>query len=159
MKLRIGHGYDIHRLVEGRELFLGGVLIPHSKGLLGHSDADVVLHAACDSLLGAAGLKDIGYYFPPSDPKYKGASSLDLLKSVKETIRNSGWLVVNLDLSIVAEEPKISPHIEKMKAAIAAVLEIDKSTVGIKATTNEGIDQIGKGEAICAFAVCLLRGP
>lgn len=156
MKLRVGHGYDIHRLVEGRPLFLGGVKIDHSKGLLGHSDADVALHALCDSLLGAAGLPDIGYFFPPSDSKFKDISSLELLREVHRRISEPGWQISNVDISIVAEAPKISPHLVEMKKAIAQVLGIDSSQIGIKATTNEGVDQIGEGEAICAHAVCLL---
>ena len=157
MNFRVGNGYDIHRLVEGRELFLGGVKIPHNKGLLGHSDADVALHAVCDALLGAAGLRDIGYYFPPTDAKFEGISSLKLLDEVRTLISQAGWSVVNLDLSIVAEEPKINPHIDEMKKEISKVLVISEDCVGIKATTNEGIDQIGKAEAICAYAVCLLK--
>ena len=156
MKLRVGHGYDIHRLVEGRSLFLCGVKIPHVKGLLGHSDADVALHALCDALLGAAALPDIGYFFPPSDPKYKDISSLELLAQVNSKIKDAGWQISNIDISVVAEAPKISPYISEMKKTIAQTLGIEISQVGIKATTNEGIDQIGQCEAICAFAVCLL---
>ncbi len=155
--MRIGHGYDIHRLVVGRELWLGGVLIPSEYGLEGHSDADVALHALCDALLGAAALRDIGFYFPPSDSQFKGISSIKLLKRVKELIGEQGYAVVNVDLSLIAERPRLSAYIDNMKSAIAEALEISVSQVGIKVTTNEGVDQIGQGQAICAHAVCLLK--
>ena len=156
MNIRIGHGYDIHQLVEGRDLYLAGVKIPYERGLLGHSDADVALHALCDAMLGAAGLADIGYYFPPSDAKFKDISSIELLKKVKQEIQKESWFLSNLDISIIAEAPKISSFIPAMKMAISSALEIDIKQIGIKATTNEGIDQIGEGRAICAHAVCLL---
>jgi 2-C-methyl-D-erythritol 2,4-cyclodiphosphate synthase len=155
-KLRIGHGYDIHRLVSGRDLYLCGLKIPFEKGLDGHSDADVALHAVCDSLLGAAALNDIGFYFPPTSPELKGISSLILLERVYSLIKNEGYCVSNIDISIIAEAPKIKPFVAEMKNKIASVLEIDVSQIGIKATTNEGIDQIGQGQAICAHCVCLL---
>lgn len=157
MKFRTGHGYDIHQFQTGRALVLGGVRIEHSKGLLGHSDADVALHALSDALLGAAALPDIGHYFPPSDPRLKDLSSLSLLSEVKKLIGLEGWQIENVDISIIAEEPKIAPHRNAMRENIAKVLGIDVSQVGLKATTNEGIDQIGKAEAIAAHAVCLLR--
>lgn len=154
--IRIGHGYDIHRLVTGRDLWLGGIKIPCEVGLEGHSDADVALHALCDSLLGAAALKDIGFYFPPSDNQYKGISSLILLSKVKDLINQKGYQVSNVDLSIVAEKPRLAAYIDAMKIKISESLQITTEQVGIKVTTNEGVDQIGRGEAICAYAVSLL---
>lgn len=156
MKSRIGHGYDIHRLVAGRDLFLGGIKIPHDKGLLGHSDADVALHAACDAMLGAAGLMDIGHFFPPTDISFKDISSLKLLAQVRLEVAKLGWSVSNIDITIVAEEPRIFPFVDQMKKVIAETLSISVQQVGIKATTNEGVGAIGKAEAICAYAVCLL---
>jgi 2-C-methyl-D-erythritol 2,4-cyclodiphosphate synthase len=151
-----GIGYDIHKLVPGRPLILGGVRIPHDKGLLGHSDADALVHAIIDSLLGAAGLGDIGLHFPDTDPAYKDADSLDLLKKAWGKIRNLNMEIVNIDAVIIAQEPKMAPHIEKMKANISEVLGIKTFSVNIKATTNEGLGPIGRGEGIAAQAICQL---
>lgn len=157
MNLRIGQGYDIHRLVPGRRLMLGGVEIPFERGLDGHSDADVVLHALCDALLGAAGLEDIGHLFPPGDPKWKGAAGRDLLAIVAEAVRERGFSVVNCDITIIAEAPKIGPHRTAMKESIAAGLGIGAEAVGLKATTNEEVGALGRGEGIAAIAVVLLQ--
>ncbi|MBR4911114.1 MAG: 2-C-methyl-D-erythritol 2,4-cyclodiphosphate synthase [Clostridia bacterium] len=156
--MRIGHGYDVHRLVSGRKLMLGGVDIPYEKGLLGHSDADVLLHAVCDSLLGAAALGDIGAHFPDSDEKYKGISSLVLLKKTAELIENKGYRVLNIDATIIAQAPKLSPYIEKMRGNIAGALNTDIKNVNVKATTEEGLGFTGGGEGIAAHALCLIEG-
>ena len=156
---RIGFGYDIHPLAEGRKLFLGGVEIPSPRGLDGHSDADVLLHALCDALLGAAGLPDIGHLFPNTDPAYKGASSLSLLAEVVRRVREAGFVAGNVDMTLIAEAPKIAPYIAEMRAAIAECLLVDPSQVGIKATTNEGLGSLGRGEGIAAHAVALLVQP
>ena len=154
--MRIGHGYDVHRLAEGRRLVLGGVEILYDRGLLGHSDADVLLHAIADSLLGAAALGDIGKHFPNSDEKYNGASSLVLLSAVAEMLRKNGYFTVNVDATLVAEAPKISPYVMKMRENIAAALCVDVSCVSVKATTEEGLGFTGSGEGIAAHAVCLI---
>ena len=154
--MRIGHGYDVHRLVEGRKFILGGVEISNDKGLLGHSDADVLLHAISDSLLGAAALGDIGKHFPDSDEKYKGANSLVLLSSVAEILKQNGFFVVNIDATVIAQRPKLSPYIDLMRENIAATLCIEKSYVSVKATTEEGLGFTGAGEGIAAHAVCLI---
>jgi 2-C-methyl-D-erythritol 2,4-cyclodiphosphate synthase len=156
MNFRIGHGYDIHRFKEGRALILGGVRIDHHLGLDGHSDADVICHAVMDALLGALSLGDIGRHFPVGDPLYKGANSIELLNRVKGMIADQGYSVVNADISVIAEQPKLSPHIESMKINISAAMAVEPSQVSIKATTNESIGLIGKGEGIAAFAVVLL---
>jgi len=155
--VRVGIGYDLHRLAERRKLVLGGVEIPFEKGLLGHSDGDVLLHAIIDALLGAAGLPDIGTHFPPDDPRYKDISSLLLLEQVKKLIQEKGFRVHNVDATIVAEEPKLSPFSRAMKEKIAQTLGILEASVGIKAKTNEGLGLVGKGEAIACFAVALLE--
>lgn len=156
MLMRIGHGYDVHRLTEGRKLILGGVDIPFEKGLLGHSDADVLLHVVSDALLGAAGLGDIGKHFPDRDPQYKDVSSMLLLEKVAELLDEKTFLVENIDATIVAQRPKLAPYIEEMKENIARLLRIDISQVNIKATTEEGLGFTGGGEGIAAHAVCLL---
>ena len=156
--MRVGNGYDVHRLVEGRKLMIGGVEIPHEKGLLGHSDADVLLHAVCDALLGAAGLGDIGRHFPDSAQKFKGISSLELLHETAQMLSKGGFRVNNIDTTIVAEKPKMAQHIPAMIANIAAALNIQSSSVNIKATTTEGLGFAGKGEGIAAYAVCTLVG-
>lgn len=156
MNLRIGNGYDIHQLVSDRPLILGGVHIPHELGLLGHSDADVLTHALMDALLGALNLGDIGHYFPPSDPQWKGADSLMLLSKVNELIQSRGWRINNLDSTIVAERPKIKPHIAAMRDRLAATLQLDPDCISIKATTNEKLGPIGREEGIAAYAVALL---
>lgn len=155
--MRIGIGYDIHRFVVGRKLFLGGVEIPYEKGLLGHSDADVLLHAVCDALLGAAGEGDIGTYFPNTDEQYKNISSLVLLEKVAKVLRDKGYHVVNIDVILIAEAPKIMQYVPEMKKKIAAVLSVTPDDIGIKATTQEGVGSIGKGEAICAQAIALIN--
>lgn len=153
---RIGTGYDIHPLVEGRRLVLGGVEIDFEKGLLGHSDSDALTHALCDALLGAASLGDIGKHFPASDPRYRDVSSLDLLARVARLIDDAGFLVANVDATILAERPKLAPSIDPMRERIAAVLGIDAGQVSVKAKTGEGLDAVGRGEAIAAHAVALL---
>lgn len=157
--MRVGNGYDVHRLVEGRKLIVGGVDIPHERGLLGHSDADVLLHAICDALLGAAGLGDIGRHFPDTDARYKGISSLSLLASVAGLLQERGFQVNNIDAVIVAERPKMAPHIPAMAGNIASALKADPSLVNIKATTTEGLGFSGRGEGIAAYAVCTVRTP
>ncbi len=157
MGLRIGNGYDLHCLVEGRDLILGGVKIDHSKGLLGHSDADVLTHAIMDALLGALSLGDIGHYFPPTDDRWKGADSLKLLAQVYQLVQSKGWQVVNLDSVIIAEQPKMKPHIATMRENIAATMGLEPDRVGIKATTNEKQDSMGAEASIAVHAVVLLE--
>ena len=154
--MRTGIGYDIHRLVFGRKLVLGGVTIPFEKGLLGHSDADVLLHAVCDALLGAAGLGDIGLYFPDTDNKFKDMESIKLLDRTNKMIREKGFTIINIDSTIFAEAPKLSPYREEMKTNIAQILGIDPDRINIKATTTEGLGMIGKGEGIGAMSIVLL---
>jgi 2-C-methyl-D-erythritol 2,4-cyclodiphosphate synthase len=151
--MRVGLGYDIHRLVEGRKLFLGGVEIPYIKGLDGYSDADVLLHAVCDAILGAMGKEDIGIHFPNNDPEFKGISSIELLHRISTLAREGGFRIVNIDSTLIMEEPKILPFKAKMRKTMASVLAIDESRVNIKATTQEGVGSIGRGEAIAAYAV------
>lgn len=153
---RIGIGYDIHRLVEGRKLILGGVEIPFEKGLLGHSDSDVLSHAICDALLGAAALGDIGTHFPDSDPRWAGASSLDFLARAVEMLTERGYRISNIDATVMAERPKLRPHIEAMRERLASVLRIDVQQVSVKAKTNEGLESVGRGEAIEAQAIVIL---
>lgn len=154
--MRIGNGYDVHKLVEGRDLILGGVLIPYEKGLLGHSDADVLIHAVMDSLIGAMGLGDIGKHFPDTDPAYKGADSMKLLRHVKDLMDKEGYVLGNLDATIIAQRPKMAPHIESMKANIARVLKVSLGQVNVKATTEEGLGFTGDGQGISAQCVALL---
>ncbi len=156
--IRVGHGYDVHRLIEGRELVLGGVHIPYELGLLGHSDADVLLHAICDSLLGAAALGDIGVHFPDSDDRYKGIDSMLLLGEVYKKISDMGYTVGNVDCTVIAQRPKLSPYISQMRENIASVLKTDIGRVNVKATTEEKLGFTGRGEGISAHAVCLLYG-
>ena len=156
---RVGFGYDIHPLIEGRRLMLGGVEIPSPRGLDGHSDADVLLHALCDALLGAAGLPDIGNLFPNTDPAYKGIASLELLHRVWDRVSAAGYRMGNVDLTLIAEAPKIAPHVPQMRALIAEALHIQPARVGIKATTNEGLGSLGRGEGIAAHAVAAIIGP
>lgn len=155
--LRIGHGYDVHRLTEGRALILGGVEIPYEKGLLGHSDADVLTHAVMDALLGAAALGDIGRLFPDSDAEFEGISSIELLKHVKTHLTAAGFDIVNLDATVLAQAPKLAPHREQMRGNIAAALGLPVSRVSVKATTEEGLGFTGSGEGIAAHAVTLLE--
>lgn len=154
--MRIGQGYDVHRLVEGRKLILGGIDIPYEKGLLGHSDADVLTHAIMDALLGAAALGDIGKHFPDSDEQYKGISSLLLLKEVKRILHHHGYGIHNIDATIIAQRPKMAPYIEQIRANIADVLSIDVDSINVKATTTEGLGFVGTGEGIAAQAAALL---
>ena len=155
--MRVGMGYDVHKLVEGRDLILGGVKIPYEKGLLGHSDADVLLHAISDALLGAAALGDIGKHFPDTDPKYKGADSLKLLEHVGNLIEEKLYVIGNIDATIIAQRPKMAPHIPQMRENIAKALHIDVDQVNVKATTEEGLGFTGAGLGIAASAVCLLE--
>ncbi len=155
--IRIGHGYDVHPLVAGRDLILGGVKIPHSKGLHGHSDADVLIHAICDACLGAAGLGDIGRHFPDTDAQYKNIDSRKLLRKVKEAIAERGWKIANVDSTIVAQAPRIAPHLPQMVQNIAADLDIPQESVNIKATTTEKLGFAGREEGIAAYAVVLLE--
>lgn len=155
--MRVGLGYDVHKLVEGRKLILGGVEIPYEKGLLGHSDADVLVHAIMDALLGAAGLGDIGRHFPDTDPKYKGADSMVLLKEVKGLLEKKLLFVGNIDATIIAQRPKLALYIDEMKKNIADVLEVSEDCVNIKATTEEGLGFTGSGEGMSAQAICALE--
>ena len=156
-QMRVGHGYDVHRLVEGRKLILGGVEIPFEKGLLGHSDADVLTHAVMDALLGAAALGDIGHLFPDNDPSYEGADSIELLKKVKEVLDEQGWRAENLDATILCQAPKLAPHIAAMRENLADALGLDVQAVSVKATTEEKLGFTGAGEGIAAHCVCLLE--
>ena len=155
--MRIGHGYDVHKLVEGRDLILGGVKIGHTLGLLGHSDADVLLHAVSDALLGAAGLGDIGKHFPDTDPQYKGADSLKLLEIVAQRVQEAGYRVSNIDVTMIAQKPKLRPHIEKMEENIARAVGVDVSRVNVKATTEEKLGFTGTEQGMACHAVCLLE--
>ena len=154
--MRIGHGYDVHRLVPGRKLILGGVDIPHNLGLLGHSDADAAVHALCDALLGAAALGDIGRHFPDSDPAYAGADSLVLLGRVMELLHGEGWRVENADLTILAQKPRLKPHIPQMRENLARAMGVPITAVSVKATTEEGLGFTGREEGVAAHAVVLL---
>ena len=155
--MRIGHGYDVHRLVEGRPLILGGVTIPYEKGLDGHSDADVLLHAVMDALLGAAALRDIGYHFPDTDMRYKGADSRVLLRTVKEKLEARGYRVGNVDVTMIAQRPKLKPHIPTMIANIASDLGVEEDRINVKATTEEHLGFTGTGEGMACHAVCILE--
>lgn len=154
--MRIGHGYDVHKLVEGRDLIIGGVKIPYEKGLLGHSDADVLLHAISDSLLGAAAMGDIGGMFPDNDPQFLDADSLVLLRKVYERLRDNGYAVINVDATIIAQRPKMKPYIPEMRMSIAAALSTDIENISVKATTEEKMGFTGRGEGISAHCVCLI---
>ena len=154
--MRVGMGYDVHKLVEGRDLIIGGVKIPYEKGLLGHSDADVLLHAITDAILGAAALGDIGKHFPDSDPKYKGADSLKLLASAKELLDQENYYIENVDATIIAQRPKMAPHIPTMRENIASALNISVDQINVKATTEEGLGFTGEGLGISSQSICLL---
>lgn len=156
MPFRIGYGYDTHRLVEGRRLVIGGVEIPHEKGLLGHSDADLLLHAICDALLGAANLRDIGFHFPDTDPRYKGVDSRVLLRDTYALVKEKGYRFINLDSTVVAERPKLNPHIPAMKSVIAALLETEEDNISIKATTHERTGPVGREESMAVHVVLLI---
>ena len=155
--MRVGLGYDVHKLVEGRDLIIGGVLIPYEKGLLGHSDADVLLHAISDALLGAAALGDIGKHFPDTDPKYKGADSLKLLEHVGKLLEENLYIIENIDATIIAQRPKMAPHIPQMRENIAKVLGLEVDQVNVKATTEEGLGFTGSGEGISSQAICAIE--
>ncbi len=157
MTLRVGQGYDIHRFAAGRKLWLGGEEIPHERGLAGYSDADVLLHALADALLGAAALGDLGTHFPPEDPRWKDARSADLLARILELVQARGWRVVSCDLTLLAEAPRLAPHRGRIQARVANLLGIQDDAVGIKATTHEGLGAVGRGEGIAALAVVLLE--
>lgn len=154
--MRIGHGYDVHKLTQGRDLILGGVKIEHTEGLLGHSDADVLLHAVMDALLGAAAMHDIGTHFPDTDERYKGADSLVLLKEVVKLLSDNGYSIVNIDATVIAQAPKLKPYIDTMRSNIAQACKIDVNTVNVKATTEEHLGFTGRLEGISAHAVCLI---
>ena len=156
IKISIGNGYDIHQLGAGRPLILGGVEIPHELGLVGHSDADVLTHAIMDAMLGALSLGDIGHYFPPTDPQWAGADSLMLLSKVHQLVKDKGWQVGNIDSVVVAERPKLKPHMAIMRSSLATVLQVQPDQIGIKATTNEKLGPVGREEGIAAYAVILL---
>jgi len=158
MKLRVGQGMDVHAFAEGDHVMLGGVRIEHERGLAAHSDGDVALHALCDAMLGAAALGDIGRHFPPSDPEWAGADSRDLLRRVDLMLKHQGWSMVNADITLVCERPKIAPHAEQMRLNIAADLGIDAGDVSVKATTTEGLGFCGRGEGITALATVLIKG-
>ena len=157
MAVRVGHGYDVHKLIEGRPLVLGGVEIPFSKGLEGHSDADVILHAVCDALLGSLALGDIGVHFPDSDPQFKDIRSLELLRRVAEMVKEKGYFIGNIDVTLVAEQPKIAGHIPQMQENIARTATIKTDRVSIKATTTEGLGFVGRGEGVASHAVVLVE--
>jgi len=157
MNFRIGHGYDVHRLVPGRKLWLGGIMIPYIKGLSGHSDADVLIHAICDALLGAMASGDIGHHFPDADESFRDIDSKVLLKKVSEMMNKGGWVLGNLDTTLIMEEPKLGPYIDEMRAILAGILNTDINNISIKATTSEGLGPEGRGESISANAVALIE--
>ncbi len=157
MNIRIGFGVDVHQLVAGRPLFLGGVQLPAEKGALGHSDADVLLHAICDAILGAGNLRDIGYHFSDQDPAYEGIDSKILLRKCYELIQQKGYHLVNIDATVILEQPKVNPHIDQIKTVISDQLDCTEDKISIKATTHEKVDSFGAGEAIKAYAVCLIN--
>jgi 2-C-methyl-D-erythritol 2,4-cyclodiphosphate synthase len=156
MDIRIGFGVDVHRLEEGYEFWLGGLKLPSSFGAVGHSDADVLIHAICDALLGALNLRDIGFHFSDTDPQYKGIDSKILLKNVMTLIKEKGFSVVNIDATVILEKPKVNPHIPEMQQILSKILEVETDRVSIKATTHEKVDSFGAGEAVKAYAVCLV---
>ena len=157
MDFRVGFGYDVHQLGPGEEFWLGGILVPHEKGSIGHSDADVLLHVICDALLGAADMRDIGYHFPDTDPQYKGIDSKKLLAGVVKLIRDAGWKLGNIDSTICLQRPKIKPIIPEMKQVIAEVMEVEEGRVSIKATTTEKLGFVGREEGVSAYCVCLIH--
>jgi 2-C-methyl-D-erythritol 2,4-cyclodiphosphate synthase len=157
MDFRIGHGFDVHAFGEGDHVMLGGVRVAHGRGVVAHSDGDVAIHALCDAMLGALALGDIGQHFPPSDPRWKGAAGIDLLRRVDGLLRERGWRVGNADITIVCEQPKVGPHVARLRTALAAARGIDEDAVSVKATTTETLGFTGRGEGIAAHAVCLLQ--
>jgi 2-C-methyl-D-erythritol 2,4-cyclodiphosphate synthase len=156
LKIRVGFGFDVHRLKEGEDFFLGGIQLEHNKGAFGHSDADVLIHTICDALLGAANLRDIGFHFPPSDPKYKGIDSKILLAEVVQLLNNKGYIISNIDSTIALELPKVNPHIPKMKEVLARIMKIDLDDISIKATTTERLGFEGRQEGVSAYATVLI---
>ncbi len=157
MKVRVGFGFDVHQLKEGKDLWLGGIKIAHSKGAVGHSDADVLIHAICDALLGAAGLRDIGFHFPDTSSEFKGIDSKILLDRVNQLLKTEGYSIGNIDCTLVLEQPKINPHIDSMKKTLATILNVEVNDIGIKATTNEKMGYVGREEGVCAYAVALIQ--
>lgn len=157
MKIRVGYGYDVHRLAENRDFWMGGVKIDHSLGLLGHSDADVLIHAICDAVLGAANMRDIGFHFPDTDPKYKGADSKVLLQRTIDLIASKGFRVGNIDCTVCAERPKLNPHVEAMRQCLASLIQVDEDAISIKATTSERMGFVGREEGIAAYCVALIE--
>jgi 2-C-methyl-D-erythritol 2,4-cyclodiphosphate synthase len=157
MKIRVGFGFDVHQLKEGRDFWLGGILHPHTKGAVGHSDADVLIHAICDALLGAAGLRDIGFHFPDTSQEFKGIDSKILLKRVVDLLKEKDYSIGNIDCTLVLEKPKINPHIDAMKSALCPILGIEQEDIAIKATTNEKMGYVGREEGVCAYAVCIIQ--
>src|SRR3990167_1836604 len=157
MKVRVGFGFDVHQLKEGKDLWLGGIKISHTKGAVGHSDADVLIHAICDALLGAAGLRDIGFHFPDTSSEFKGIDSKILLERVNQLLKKEGYSIGNIDCTLVLEQPKINPHIDEMKKTLATILNVEVNDIGIKATTNEKMGYVGREEGVCAYAVALIQ--
>ena len=157
MKIRVGFGFDVHQLKEGKDLWLGGIKISHTKGAIGHSDADVLIHAICDALLGAAGMRDIGFHFPDTSAEFKGIDSKILLDRVNQLLKKEGYSIGNIDCTLVLEQPKINPHIDEMKKTLAAILNVEVNDIGIKATTNEKMGYVGREEGVCAYAVALIQ--
>lgn len=157
MKVRVGFGFDVHQLKEGKDLWLGGIKLSHTKGAVGHSDADVLIHAICDALLGAAGLRDIGFHFPDTASEFKGIDSKILLDRVNQLLKKEGYSIGNIDCTLVLEQPKINPHIDVMKKTLASILNVEVSDIGIKATTNEKMGYVGREEGVCAYAVALIQ--
>jgi len=157
MKIRVGFGFDVHQLKEGKDLWLGGIQLQHSKGAVGHSDADVLIHAICDALLGAAGLRDIGFHFPDTASEFKGIDSKILLARVYDLLKKEGFSIGNIDCTLVLERPKINPHIDTMKQTLATVLQLETGDIAIKATTNEKMGYVGREDGVCAYAVALIE--
>ncbi len=157
MKIRVGFGFDVHQLKEGNDLWLGGIKLTHSKGAVGHSDADVLIHAICDALLGAAGMRDIGFHFPDTSSEFKGIDSKILLERVNQLLQKEGYSINNIDCTLVLELPKINPHIDEMKKTVASILNVEVNDIGIKATTNEKLGYVGREEGVCAYAVALIQ--
>lgn len=157
MKVRVGFGFDVHQLKEGKDLWLGGIKISHTKGAVGHSDADVLIHAICDALLGAAGLRDIGFHFPDTSSEFKGIDSKILLDRVNQLLKKEDYSIGNIDCTLVLEQPKINPHIDEMKKNLSSILNVEVNDIGIKATTNEKLGYVGREEGVCAYAVALIQ--
>ena len=157
MKVRVGFGFDVHQLKEGKDLWLGGIKLSHTKGAVGHSDADVLIHAICDALLGAAGMRDIGFHFPDTASEFKGIDSKILLDRVNQLLKKEGYSIGNIDCTLVLEQPKIIPHIEEMRKTLASILNVEVNDIGIKATTNEKMGYVGREEGVCAYAVALIQ--